>query len=247
MTASFDKTITRAFEALAQSLRVLLEADWHANRRGLLFVDRAEAVGNIETALGSVLNAFHSLYDAVEKRISKPPVDWYASGPLATVLAARNARHHHLANGIRTLYSYHAQEAERPDRMSQYVLVDFPAPEEGADTFDVHVSWADLDELLTLPRNVSRLRQTTCELVREYLSSERFVQYATKYELPIEKVFLNIVPLFVNAAAEIVPHLRSYVAHDSTESTFFMEHFSSVTRADTHNHEVNCGPFVLPE
>lgn len=247
MSMAIDKTITRAFEALAQSLRVLLEADWHANRGGLLFVDRGEAVGNIETALAAVLNAFHSLYDAIEKQIGDPPIDWYASGPLATVLATRNARHHHLANGIRTLYSYHAQEVERPDRMAQYVFVDFPALEEGADTFDIYISWADLDTLLALPRSVSRLRPAACQTIRGYLDAQKFAQYAARYALPIHSVFLNIVPVFVNAAAEITPHLRGYVARDSTESQFFMEHFCSVTKSDTHAHEVNCGPFVLPK
>ena len=63
----FNRAIEHAFEELAQGLRVLLEADFKANRGGLLLVDRAEAVGNIENALSSVLNAFHSLYDAIEK------------------------------------------------------------------------------------------------------------------------------------------------------------------------------------
>ena len=217
-----------------------------ANRMGLLVVDRPEAVGNIETALTGVLNAFHSLYDAVEKTLDPSPVDWYASGPLATVLAARNARHHHAANGIRTLYSYHALEAARPDRMAQYVLIDFPGREEGADTFDVYVSWADLDELLRLPQSKSRLRQPTCDAIRTYLATGKYAAYAAQYSLPITSVYINIVPLLVNAAAAITPHLKSYVAHGSTESRFFMEHFSSVEAADTHNHEVNCGPFVLP-
>lgn len=59
--------ITDAFEDLSHALRILLEADDRAHRQGLLQIDRAEAVGNIDTALGAVLNAFHSLYDAQEK------------------------------------------------------------------------------------------------------------------------------------------------------------------------------------
>jgi hypothetical protein len=38
--------IGNAFEELSQSLRVLLEANYYA--RELIFVDRAEAIGNIE-------------------------------------------------------------------------------------------------------------------------------------------------------------------------------------------------------
>ena len=126
---SRDRLIENAFEDVAQSLRILLEADFLANHQGLLFADRAEAVGNIETALSSVLNAFHSLYDAI-KQLGNNPIDWYRTGSLATILAIRNARHHNKANRIRTLYTYHTQEAERLDRMAQYVYVDFPSPEE---------------------------------------------------------------------------------------------------------------------
>lgn len=242
-----SKLIDLAFEDLAQSLRVLLEADYRANRDGLLFVDRAEAVGNIETALSSVLNAFHSLYDAVEKQLGAQPVDWYKTGPLAVVLAVRNARHHNKANRIRSLYTYHAQEAERLTQMEQYVLVDFPATEEGADTFDVYVSWADLNVLLNLPREESRMGTATCEAIRGYLGSHKFKEYADHFDQPESKVFINIVPLLVSAAGTIVPHIREHLSGNSTESKFFAWHFSSLDQANTQKSEVNCGPFVLPE
>ena len=58
-------TISDAFEDLSHALRVLLEAHLRANG-GLLQIDRAEAVGNIEAGLSGVLNAFHSLYDATD-------------------------------------------------------------------------------------------------------------------------------------------------------------------------------------
>lgn len=242
-----SRLIEHAFEELAQSLRVLLEANWRANHNGLLMVDRAEAVGNIETALTSVLNAFHSLHDAIEKQLGTNPVDWYATGELATILAIRNARHHNKANKIRTIYTYHVHEAERIQHMEQYVFVDYITPDEGADTFDVYISWSDLDEFLSLPQSESRLRPQTCGVIRDYLDYSKHQQYAEYYELPESKVFINIVPLIVNAAASIVPHIKNYCTGDSTESESFSDHFSTVVKADTHNHEVLCGPFVLPE
>ena len=57
--------IDHAYDDLAHSLRVLLDADYHANRGGLLLTDRAEAVGNIETALGAVLNALGETDQAI--------------------------------------------------------------------------------------------------------------------------------------------------------------------------------------
>lgn len=69
--------ITDAFEDLSHALRVLLEANYHAHQSGLLELDRAEAVGNIETALAAVLISFHSLYDAMDKGDHGNLVDWY--------------------------------------------------------------------------------------------------------------------------------------------------------------------------
>lgn len=203
--------IDRAFEDLAQSLRVLLEADYRANGGGLLIVDRAEAVGNIEVALSSVLNAFHSLYDAIDRQLGKQPINWYHTGALAIILAIRNARHHNKANKIRTLYTYHADEAVRPDRMEQYVLVDFHSTEEGADTFDVYMSWADLKSLLSLPQNESRLADATRSCIHDYLHSDKFEDYASYYGLDSSRVFFNIVPLFVNAAAAVIPLIKSHL------------------------------------
>ncbi len=79
-----NRLIEHSFEELAQSLRVLLEANWRVNQRGLMLVDRAEAVGNIETAVTSVLNAFHSLYDAIKKQLGEQPINWYNTGDLGS-------------------------------------------------------------------------------------------------------------------------------------------------------------------
>ncbi|MDV6314820.1 hypothetical protein [Idiomarina sp. HP20-50] len=241
----YNRAIEHAFEELAQSLRVLLEADFRANQDGLLLIDRAEAIGNIENALSSVLNAFHSLYDAIEKQLDNHPINWYESAPLAIVLAIRNARHHNKANRIRTLYTYHTQEAEYVQRMERYVLVDFVTPDEGADTFDVYMSWSDLKFLLNMPPNESRIRKSTSIAIREYLDTEKFPEYSSYYDLEESRVFFNIVPLLVNAAATIVPLIKQYCGSGSTESAFFAEHFSTVIHADTSHHDVNCGPFAL--
>lgn len=244
---TYSKAIEHAFEELAQSLRVLLEADFKANRGGLLLVDRAEAVGNIETGLTSVLNSFHSLYDAIDKQLEKNPVDWYESAPLALILAIRNARHHNKANRIRTVYTYHVQEAKNIQHMEQYILVDFITPDEGADTFDVYISWDDFKNLLNLPVGESRVKNVTSKIIKEYLDTEKFVEYANYYELDDSRVFFNIIPLFVNAAATIIPLIKEYCGSGSIEASFFVKHFSTVVQADTKNHEVNCGPFVLPK
>lgn len=237
--------ITDAFEDLSHAFRVLLEADARAHRQGLLQVDRAEAVGNIDNALAAVLNAFHSLYDAMEKEGHGSVIDWYKAPELATVLILRNARHHNQAKKIRTMYSYYSQEAEKIGRMEMYILVDFPAAEDGADTFDVYLSWADLKTLFALPQQVTRIRESTAQAIRDYLGAVKFSDYAVHYELSEERVFFNVVPLFVNAAAKLVPLIKDLVSPRSMESEIYLMLFQDMLPADTHNHEVNCGPIAL--
>ncbi len=237
--------ITDAFEDLSHALRVLLEADARAHRQGLLQLDRAEAVGNIETALAAVLNAFHSLYDAMEKEGHGSIVDWYKTPELATVLTLRNARHHNQAKKIRTMYSYYAQEAEKMGRMEMYILVDFPATEDGTDTFDVYVSWADLKTLLALPSQTTRIRESAAQAIRTYLGTAKFQGYASHYEFDEERVFFNVVPILVNAAVKLVPLIKHLVSPRSMEGETYLTLFQHVLPADTKNHEVNCGPIAL--
>ncbi len=241
-----NRLIEHAFEEFAQSLRISLEASFNANQGGLLMVDRAEAVGNIENAFTSMLNAFHSLYDATEKQLRASTIDWYGTEALAIILAIRNARHHNKANKIRTLYTYHTQEAERLQHMEQYVFVDFTIDDEGADTYDLYISWYDLNLFLDLPEKESRIKPDTCNSIKEYINASKFIEYANYYELPESKVFINVIPLIVNAAATVVPSIKTHCKGNSTESEFFSDHFSTVIHADTKNHEFTCGPFVLP-
>lgn len=239
--------LSDAFEDLSHSLRVLLEANARAHRGGLLEIDRAEVVGNIEMGLGSVLNSFHSLYDALDKAGHDGLIDWYGTPQLSTILALRNARHHNLARKIRTMYSYYAQEAEKIGRIEMYILVDFPAEEEGADTFDVYLSWADLRVLLAMPSRQSRLRETVARSIGTYIGVEKFKDYAQHFQLEEDRVFFNVVPLLVNAAIELIPRIKHLVRPRSTESEIFLELFDHVLPANTSEHEVNCGPIAYAD
>lgn len=239
--------LSDAFEDLAQALRVLLEANYKAHREGLIHVDRAEAVGNIEMGLASVLNSFHSLRDAMEKSGHGALVSWYDTPELVTILALRNARHHNLARKVRTMYTYYAQEAEKIGRTEMYVLVDFPAEENGADTFNVYMSWADLRELLQLSYQLSKLRPATTLAIAQYLGTSKFKEYSDYYRLEEERVFFNVVPLIVNAAIKVIPRIRHLVQPRSTESETFSILFDHVLPAKTAKHEVICGPIVYEQ
>ncbi|WP_428851999.1 hypothetical protein [Imbroritus primus] len=236
--------LSDAFEDLSHALRVLLEANARAHGGGLLEIDRAEAVGNIEMGLGAVFNSFHSLYDALDKAGQGKLIDWYGTPQLSTILVLRNARHHNQARKIRTIYSYYVQEAEKIGRMEMYVLVDFPAEEEGADTFDVYLSWADLRILLAMPEQQSRLREAVAQSIGAYIGVEKFKGYAQHFQLEEDRVFFNVVPLLVNAAIELIPRIKHLVRPRSTESEVVLRLFDHILPAKTSEHEVSCGPIA---
>ena len=229
--------ISESFEDLSQALRIFLESYWKLGQ--LLDVDRAEAVGNMEGAFKGVLDSYHNLYDSMQKEQSIN-VDWYATAPLALILAIRNAKHHNLANKIRNIFNYHVFTHNHPSDQSAYLLVDFPAPpeEEGGDCFDFYISWSDIDALLELPRKESRLRDGTRDLVRSYLSAEKFEGIASTEGMPKERIFINSVPLVLNAGIALSPHIKKVVKAVSTEGKHFNWHFENVCPAVTNDHEI---------
>lgn len=236
--------ISYAFEDLSHALRVLLEADFRAKAGGLLQVDRAEAVGNIESALAGVLNAFHSLYDATSKNNSLS-IDWQSTPELATILALRNARHHNHAKKIRTLYTYYYQEAKEVGSMEMYVLLDFPANEDGGDTFDLFMSWKDFNDFLTMPTRSTHIRPANVDAIRKYIGARLFSAYAENYGQPEDRVFFNIVPLICNAAAILVPKIASLINPQSTESKTYLCLFNDMPQFEMLSPEVNCGPIAF--
>lgn len=239
-----DQEVNDAFEDLAHALRILLEAYRRAHADGLIEVDRAEAVGNIETGYTAVLNAFHSLYDAMKQRVPKL-LDWYARPELATLLVLRNARHHNHANKIRTLYTAYVQETEPIGSMRSYVLVGFPPEEEGTSTFEVYISWKDFEALLGMPETKTKIWPETKEAVEAYLGTSRFRGYAETYELGEDRVFFNVVPLIINGALRVVPVIEPLLVPRSLESKTFISTFTTAKPARTDQHEVQCGPIAL--
>ena len=210
--------LTTAFDAYAQSLRILLEAVWRSNE--LIFIDPHEASGNIEQGLTNLLNAFHSLYDGVRTK-SAIDFDWYGTPETATILAIRNARHHNFANNIRGLYAYHLQK-EIPDDFAPYLILDYPETEDGGTTFQTLISWGDIDTMLDLPNEVTRLRASTTPIIRNYLNSTVINSYPARYDLAKETIFLNATPLVVNASIKIIPVVRDFVRPRSLEARHFL-------------------------
>lgn len=237
--------LTHSFEDLAQTFRVMVESYFKLNQ--LITIDRPEAVGTIETAINAKLNAFHNLYDLMLQELGKP-VDWYAEPELLIILAIRNARHHNKANRIRSIYNFHTQVCKAPTDAKVYFYVDFPAPpeEEGGDCFDIHISWGDIDEFLLLPKKESRLKPEARELVRNYLDADKFEAEALSLGLAKEDIFINFVPLALNAGIFLHPYIKNHVTPGSTESEFFLHHFKTTAPTVTTDHEYEAFELSLP-
>jgi hypothetical protein len=237
--------LSHSFEDLAQTFRVLIEAQFKLGQ--LITIDRPEAVGNIETSVNAMLNAFSNLYDLMQQQLDSP-VDWYATPELCVVLAIRNARHHNNANRIRTIYNYHVQNSSSPSDTSKYFYVNFPANpnEEGGGFFDVGISWGDFSLLLEMPRSQSRLRSSARELIRNYLNADQFEADAAAVGLSNEDIFINFVPLATNAGIALSPYIRDHIQAASTEATAFLSHFENVAPAITRNHDSEEIEFMLP-
>ena len=237
--------LTHSFEDLAQTYRILAES--YLKMKPLIMIDRAEAVGTIETAANAMLNAFHNLYDLMSHSLNKP-INWYAVPELCTILAIRNARHHNKANRIRSIYNYHNQTAKSPTDKCKYFYVDFPASrkEKGGDFLDFPISWEDLDLFLSLPKSESRLPTSAKELVRQYINADSFELNALKYGLKKSNIFINFAPFSLNAGIVLYPYIHKHIKPDSTEAKYFLKHFQTTGAGLTKEHEFKIISFSLP-
>lgn len=95
------------------------------------------------------------------------------------------------------------------------------------------------------PISINNIRKPVKEAILTYIGAAKFQNYASSYELASERVFFNVVPLFVNAAVVLVPLIKHLVSPRSMEGETFLTLFQYVHPADTVNHEVNCGPIAL--
>jgi hypothetical protein len=237
--------LTHSFEDLAQTFRVLTEADIRCKQ--LISVDRPEAVGNLEIAINAMLNAFHNLYDLMKQELGDP-VDWYDTPELCIILAIRNARHHNKASRIRSIYNYHVQTASTPGALHAYYYAKYLAhpDEEGGSFFDIPISWGDLNSLLQLPRDESRLRPSASGIIRNYVNADLLESSALVAGVNISDIFINFVPLAMNAGIKLHKYLEPHVTTGSIEARSFLFLFGSVAPSIISEPDCYSLQFCLP-
>lgn len=237
--------LDQSFDDLAHALRRLMEADWDARAR-LMAIDRAEAVGNIDSAFTAVLNAFHSIHDILGNAPGSPSTQWFSIGPLALVLAVRNARHHNHANKIRSIYTRHVQEAPSPDEARAYILIDFPREDSFEGAFSMHLSWGDLRTYFDMPSRESFLKESTRETIEEYLGSRSYKTYASDHGCEESQVMFNAIAVVVDAGVAMLPFIADRLHTTSSEGHAYRAMFETSIPSDPRQPVIKKMNFRLP-
>ncbi len=216
--------ISNSFELLCQAFRIQIESTYKLN---YLRDDPGEAIGNIETSFNSILNSFHHLFDAIRKEDKAFNYDIIPE--LALIATLRNARHHNIANGIRGIYNYHFRAHNAVDIKDSYLLIDFVAGEEGADTIEYFVSWGDLYLMLGMHKKESWLKTETIGIINDYLNNEDIIKEAKRLGYEHTHIFINAIPLILNAGIKLYPFITGKNEPLLTiESKHFDFHFREV-------------------
>ncbi|MCP1183996.1 hypothetical protein [Paenibacillus sp. 1781tsa1] len=192
-----------------------------------------------------MVNAIHNFYDAMQKEGIN--IDWYSIPELCIMLAIRNARHHNQSNRIRSIYNYHLQNLVEPTIKADYLLVDFPGKlvdGKRGGFFKFHISWDDIENFISLPRDQSRLRSGSREMIRNYLNADNFEMKSE--DIPKERIFINVVPLIINAGIYLSPFIDNLIFPKSTESKVFYRIFKEGNGALTVEHELIPAYFSFP-
>ena len=90
------------------------------------------------------------------------------------------------------------------------------------------------------------MRSGIREIVRSYLNAGNFESISEQEGIEKEKIFINVVPIVLNAGIALSPHIKDVVKTVSTEGKHFNWHFEHVCAALTDTHEIRKALVSLP-
>lgn len=219
--------LTEQFDTFSHALRINIE---HLLQFYSLYeTDKDEAVGNVEQGFTSVLNSFHSLYDSARaKQEILGNTNFYDIEEIACVLALRNSRHHQAARPIQGMFK------DLRNRYKEYLpdvkiaLVDCKNSE-GSRFAEYYLSANHFLEYLNLPSKETRLHTKTKNLIAGYLPLKEIVEEAQQIIGNSVNIYINGIPLVINAGIKIFPTIQNYINPISFESKHFFGLFQEVT------------------
>jgi len=218
-------TIIAAADRLSNALRLYAEASLRA---GALFaVDPEDAINNLDRTFDGVLAGFHSLYDAMGTCCG---LDWHAHGDTLVCLLVRNARHHNAA-GLFESWNCRMLKRGGLKKMAgaEFLLVAYTLQGEGGRVSEYYVPWDDFRARLAMPKAESKISNplalqgildTDCafDTIRRKAAAERY---------PANQVYLNLIPIVMNATTRAFGALRSAgIAPQGYDSDVYANHFT---------------------
>jgi hypothetical protein len=217
--------LSQQFDSFSHSLRFHLEQNFDFFET--FDYDQDEAVGNLEQSFNGILNAFHSLYDSArhyESKVGK--IDFYNISEIAPILAIRNSRHHQAVRPIDGMYQ------DMRKRYGKYIS-DYPIAlvkfeENGGRFIEYYLSAQNFIDYLALPNKDNHLSQSSIKNIYEYIPLARIIDDVQQSVEDKNNVFVNAIPMIINAGIRLYPFIRQHVKPLSVESEHFCFHFESV-------------------
>lgn len=199
------------FECLSHSLRMQLEQI--IKYPDLVEVDEKEAIYNVEIIVKSVLDAFHNVYDAIQK-LSNKTIDFYKYPELHFILSIRNAKHHN--KGIQSIFF----ETRDILYVNYYQTNSFPC-------IIYPIKWNYISNYILNEKKGRKKYESICK----YLKMETIEQEVSLKNLNIDMVYINIIPLMLMAGKRLVELSKEYIPDklNSTEACFFLSHFEDLS------------------
>lgn len=191
-------------------MRIYVET--HLEFQRLVRVDKEEAIDNLDRALESKFEAFHSLYD-----VSKEYLDYFAHADTAALILIRNAIHHrdHL------LFKGWNQEMALDERFKNYLgaeflLVDYPtlgSPSKMRYFYKLEDFYHRIDEVMASPYLEKRMGQANRKKLLNQLNVDLFFSEirarAESDRYSIKQVYVNVIPIFISATCRVFSALKA--------------------------------------
>jgi len=200
----------QAIRKLANSMRIYVET--HLEFQRLVRVDKEQAIDNLDRALESKFEAFHSLYD-----VSKEYLDYFSHADTAVIILIRNAIHHrdHL------LFKGWNQEIALDERFKNYLgaeflLVDYPTL---GSLSKMHYFYKledfehRIDEAMASPYLEKRMGKANRSKLLNQINLDLFFSEirarAESDRYPIKQVYVNVIPIFISATCRVFSALKA--------------------------------------
>jgi hypothetical protein len=221
-----------AADRLGNALR--LYAETSLSFRKLFALDRDEAIDNLDRAFDAILAGFHSLYDAMTAQ--QLPLNWHAYGDTAACIIVRNARHHNAAGLFESWNSRMLKHGEL-GRMAgaAFLLVGYRLVAGEGRVSEYYVRWDDFRARLAMPKVDSRISDppALAALFERDCAFAKIKDHATSARYPANQVYLNLIPIAINAATRVFSTLRGAgVTLTGFDSTTYADHFARKAIAD---------------